>query len=712
MTSKITSTDQRTFAFTYDDAATNGMNQLASVVATIAGNAPESQYAFGYDPYANTISTSVGITGESAPYVTATVFDPQKRVVQDTYPDATVLARDYSFGALVTQTLDGARADYPLEQYNPWQKAGALQFGNGIRTGYSFDPTGQVLQENVCGPNSCLLRYGHSYDLLNQLLEQTDLMDSSQSQSFGYANRRLTAASVPGFDNSGSYMYDAAGNFQTKDGVSFTYQAHYPVSGTAGGASVYAASYDACGRTSSRTINGTTYSFAYDGLGFLNNVRNAGGDTVRSLVSNYLGRLLRQTGADGTINLYIGPAFLVTRASGATKITKYLLDDRGTAASIVDDGSEKEVLYFRRDFKGSVTHAYDANAALVSQLAYDGYGNLLVVSGAEVRTKYEQREWDADLGLYYFGARYYDVFTGRFLTPDTRLGSDDMLCVDALNRFAFELNNPINNVDPTGHSVGTMIAGIFIGAVLLIAAAVITVVTWGAATPAVAAGIAAGVSALVGGGLNAIIYSATHKDESGGRFWGGFVVSVAVGAAIGAAVGCGGAAFGAGLVDVAAEKIATSMLPRGFLRSRRRQRSRPRAPECGPRTEPRATSAGDTFNQFMSNVVDKKIIGKSNVSLDDGLGRAAATGAVMGAIAGIGQAAVEFKYLKVYAQGPSARNLRRAWSCAASPVQNETTRLLPAANVRVMDTPMSRALLYMVSTSSLAVDASLEAAGY
>jgi RHS repeat-associated protein len=705
--SKVTSSDGRSFSYTYDNAASKAMNQLAQVSATLAGGSVESQYIFGYDPYGNAAATSVSVAGEEALYVTGSVFDPRKRLVQQTYPDSTVLARTYSFGVMVAQSLDGASADYPLEQYDPWQKAGVLQFGTDVRTAYTFNPSGQVIGESVGAAAGNVLHYDYSYDLSNQLLAETDLLDASRSQSFGYENRRLVKAQVPGFESSGSYGYDAGGNLQSKDGVSFSYQAHYPISGVSGGAAVYSASYDPCGRTSSRTIHGTTYNFAYDGLGFLSTVRNATGQTVRSMVSNYLGRLLRQTAADGTVTLYINPSFLVTRAAGASTITKYLLDDRGTAASIVTDGAAKEILYFRRDFKGSNTHAFDAVGALVSQFAYDGYGRVLTVSGGDIRPKYEQREWDADLGLYYFGARYYDVFTGRFLTPDTRLGADDMLRVDVLNRFAFELNNPINNIDPTGHSVGNILAGIGIGLAFLALAALV-VVTAGTATPLAAAA----VGGLVGAGLNSIIFTATHTDDEGKRFWSGFAVSAAVGFAIGAATGYGGAQFGARVVDVASESIATRMLSAGSTELATKATVTLARMAMWGAYGAATTSAGDTFNQFMSNVADKELVGKQDVSLDDGLGRAAATGAIMGAVAGIGQSLVELRYLRVtrgtLAEEPvSSVDLDNLGARATA-----STRLLPRANVRISDTTMSRAMLFTVSTSSLAVDASLEAAGY
>lgn len=54
------------------------------------------------------------------------------------------------------------------------------------------------------------------------------------------------------------------------------------------------------------------------------------------------------------------------------------------------------------------------------------------------------KELDEDWGfdLYYYGARFMDPVTGRFMTPDPIQGP--------LNPYSYVANNPINSIDPTG----------------------------------------------------------------------------------------------------------------------------------------------------------------------------------------------------------------------------------------------------------------------
>ena len=53
--------------------------------------------------------------------------------------------------------------------------------------------------------------------------------------------------------------------------------------------------------------------------------------------------------------------------------------------------------------------------------------------------------WDADAGLYYYRARWYDPAVGRFLSEDPIgfAGGD-------ANRFRYAENDPVNLVDPRG----------------------------------------------------------------------------------------------------------------------------------------------------------------------------------------------------------------------------------------------------------------------
>jgi RHS repeat-associated protein len=58
---------------------------------------------------------------------------------------------------------------------------------------------------------------------------------------------------------------------------------------------------------------------------------------------------------------------------------------------------------------------------------------------------YRGEQYDADLGLYYLRARYYNSLTGRFLSRDPEAGKP----VDpkTLHKYLYAGGDPVNRVD-------------------------------------------------------------------------------------------------------------------------------------------------------------------------------------------------------------------------------------------------------------------------
>jgi RHS repeat-associated protein len=84
---------------------------------------------------------------------------------------------------------------------------------------------------------------------------------------------------------------------------------------------------------------------------------------------------------------------------------------------------------------------------VVDHLQYDSFGNITSQTNANLTPPfaYTGRDWDADSGLYYYRARWYDAGTGRFLSEDP-LG----LAAGDTNLQRYVHNSPLNATDPTG----------------------------------------------------------------------------------------------------------------------------------------------------------------------------------------------------------------------------------------------------------------------
>ena len=82
--------------------------------------------------------------------------------------------------------------------------------------------------------------------------------------------------------------------------------------------------------------------------------------------------------------------------------------------------------------------------------------------------RYRGYYYSEELGLYYLKTRFYDPEVGRFISADTV----DYLApntVNGLNLYAYCNNNPVMNVDPSGHLVitfGSLLIAMLVGAVV------------------------------------------------------------------------------------------------------------------------------------------------------------------------------------------------------------------------------------------------------
>ncbi|MBI5665029.1 MAG: RHS repeat-associated core domain-containing protein [Nitrospirae bacterium] len=92
----------------------------------------------------------------------------------------------------------------------------------------------------------------------------------------------------------------------------------------------------------------------------------------------------------------------------------------------------------------------DQDGVSIQSIYYYPYGETHTNSGPDVaRHKFTGQEYDAETGLYYYNARYYDPKLARFITADTIV--PEPFDPQALNRYSYVINNPVMLIDPSGH---------------------------------------------------------------------------------------------------------------------------------------------------------------------------------------------------------------------------------------------------------------------
>ena len=115
---------------------------------------------------------------------------------------------------------------------------------------------------------------------------------------------------------------------------------------------------------------------------------------------------------------------------------------------VIGDVKCCEVLVYDRSF-GSVRAVTDESGQMVYQSDFEPFGkqvnkNKLDQDFEEDDLGFTGKGYDGETGLYYFNARWYDQYTGRFTQEDPGFDPNNP------NLFVYARNNPLTVVDPTG----------------------------------------------------------------------------------------------------------------------------------------------------------------------------------------------------------------------------------------------------------------------
>jgi len=240
------------------------------------------------------------------------------------------------------------------------------------------------------------------------------------------------------------YAYNSIGNLESGAGKSLEYpppgspRPHAVISdGT------YTYSYDENGNLSSKISidTGDERSFFWDSETRLTRVENNGA-FLAGFASDYEGRKVKKTFNDGSETKYVGDLYECT-ASGCTK---YIFAGVERIAQV----SANTVEYVHGDHLGSASLITAENGTLLQQITYYPYGQTRSDSNPlmGVTHRFTDQEFDLDLGLYDYGARFYDPDLMRFISADPielPLGNPQIL-----NRYSYTLNNPLKYIDPSG----------------------------------------------------------------------------------------------------------------------------------------------------------------------------------------------------------------------------------------------------------------------
>ena len=247
------------------------------------------------------------------------------------------------------------------------------------------------------------------------------------------------------------YTYDSMGNrTQEVEGAvttNYTYSNMMRLlSKTEGGASI-SFGYDRNGNLTSKTEGNSSYAYVWDYDNRLKEVRQ-NGNLLFSYTYDTNGRRVRSfNSGTGVTTTYIYSGINVIYETTSTESTDYLYANGMRIAK----KTGATVKYFHSDHLGSTRLVTDSSGQPTFESDYKPFGQDANATGTE-KYAFTGQYSEADIGLYYFGARWYDASLGRFISEDPIKGS--MISSQSQNPYVYCMNNPLRFVDPSGMAIG------------------------------------------------------------------------------------------------------------------------------------------------------------------------------------------------------------------------------------------------------------------
>lgn len=190
-------------------------------------------------------------------------------------------------------------------------------------------------------------------------------------------------------------------------------------------------------------------SFEYDGWNRLKNVTNKNcfaqytyrGDNLRN------SKTIIIDNQPTTTDFVYNGMDIVYDATDDTSNTY----SRGLLGITFRTDGQNQQSFFRTNQHGDVSAVTNADGSLLTSYRYDAYGNIISESNSNDDNPFAYcgEYLDKETGLIYLRNRYYDPEVGRFITQDP--------IKDGLNWYVYCNSNPVMFVDPSGHSIDTIV---------------------------------------------------------------------------------------------------------------------------------------------------------------------------------------------------------------------------------------------------------------
>ncbi|MBN1410404.1 MAG: RHS repeat-associated core domain-containing protein [Spirochaetales bacterium] len=441
----------------------NGLGQLTNLIQKIGTSTDYQQYENvpTYD-LAGNVDLLFIYTGTDPVLVKTLDYDP---VVADTRP---------SQESRVMELTDiGDLSSIAQIHSKYWGGIEEIEYGNDLfGTTYGYD---ELLRPTDIITNGGRMDLSYEYDYQGNVLSWTG--SSVEHRSFTYDGMdRLETESKNG--ETTGYDYDFIGNRTVLDNPGTTPDVNYEYTDTdntmwliSDGTWTY--SYDANGNMIGKTKTGETWEYVFDASNRMTGIKKNGLLLQENVYDANGLRIKKIDHVAGTTTLYVynGQSILFeetfdttdvhSSSIGSSRELNVELNGMNVAKYVgTPNGSDWDyaLQYHLLDHLGSrqMTLDSDGNVIMGENVLADGTvvvadGNQEYATfgeqtgGLASEASFTNKKLDANLGLYYFNARWYDPSLGRFTSLDP--------IKDGTNWYVYCENNPLKCIDPSGTEV-------------------------------------------------------------------------------------------------------------------------------------------------------------------------------------------------------------------------------------------------------------------
>jgi RHS repeat-associated protein len=511
--------------------------------------------SFEYDARRRLTSSARSFEGKQ--YVLGQTYDNANHVVGLKFPDDTTVEYVFNKRGLVERIAGFVTA----VEYDAKGFAKKRTLANGVVSEAAYDAHDRVKLLRTVKGNVQLQSLQYSYDAVGALTEVRDEVRSegqmSGSWRFSYDSlTRLVEADGPA--GKMGHQYDAVGNLlQKSDMGAYAYENAVragvltAVGGRALTTNANGQMTEALGRTFTWDARGElrkvesalgTTEYVYDYTGqrtvkkvtggqkpsttlyldkyaevrsgvlvkyvFLGDARVArvGGETPKML------KLMSSSVSAGVSSVGLAAVVVALLAMAARKkktAVKALATfvSMSVASCTCAPPVARDTVFYVDNHLGSAVMLTDFEGKVLGESNFDVWGQAL--AGTDEAYGFVGSEYDAEAGLQYLNARYYDVRLGRFVSPDLSLlaGADEgQEDPQVLNVYSYARNTPTVMRDKSGKLphvlAGALLGGLVGGSVYFLKASMNgEQATWRGALAATAGGAVAGAVGAATGGL-------------------------------------------------------------------------------------------------------------------------------------------------------------------------------------------------------------------